>query len=93
MLFRSDRQNEASVKVTEKLKDMGIRVELDTRNEPLSGKIRDHTLQKVPYLVIIGHKEVESGRLSLRQHDGRELKDVPLEHFIQRLKEEIERKT
>ncbi|MFZ5845038.1 MAG: threonine--tRNA ligase, partial [Patescibacteria group bacterium] len=89
----TDRQNEASVKVAEKLKEASIRVEVDTRNEPLSGKIRDHTLQKVPYLVIIGHKEVESGKISLRERSGREIKDISLEHFIQRLKEEIERKT
>jgi threonyl-tRNA synthetase len=70
----------------------GIRVEVDFRNERLQAKIRDATLQKVPYLGIIGKREIESKSVSLRLRDGKDLGKVEISNLIQRLKQEIDKK-
>lgn len=66
----------------------GIRVETDMRNEKLSLKIREGVVKKVPYLVIIGKKEMASETLSVRVREGGELKDVTIHDFIARVKED-----
>jgi threonyl-tRNA synthetase len=66
----------------------GIRVETDMRNEKLSLKIREGVVKKVPYLLIIGKKEMASETLSVRVRDGGELKDVTIHDFIARVKED-----
>jgi threonyl-tRNA synthetase len=66
----------------------GIRAELDTRNEKLGLKIREGILRKVPYMVISGRKEMEAKTITVRVRDGEELKDVRLEEFINRVKED-----
>ena len=66
----------------------GIRSQLDTRNEKLNMKIREAILKKIPYLVIVGKREVEEKTLSVRSRDGGEQKNVTLADFIRRLKEE-----
>jgi len=68
--------------------DEDIRVELDTRNEKLNLKIREGIVKKVPYMVIVGKKEMENRTLSVRVRDGGELKDVKLSDFIERVREE-----
>jgi threonyl-tRNA synthetase len=66
----------------------GLRVEIDTRNEKLSLKIREGVVKKIPYLVIAGKKEMASDTISVRLRDGGELKDVGAKDFIARVKEE-----
>lgn len=66
----------------------GLRVQTDTRNEKLNLKIRDGVVKKVPYLVVVGKKEMESRTVSVRVRDGGELKDISVEEFINRVKEE-----
>lgn len=66
----------------------GLRVETDLRNEKLSLKIREGVVKKVPYLVIAGKKEMASETISVRVRDGGELKDVKVQDFIARVKEE-----
>jgi len=85
----TDDQNDYSNEVAEKLRAEGIRVEVDFRNERLQAKIRDATLQKVPYLGIIGKQEIESKSVSLRLRDGKDLGKVEISNLIQRLKQEI----
>jgi threonyl-tRNA synthetase len=65
-----------------------IRSQLDTRNEKLNMKIREAILKKIPYLVIVGKKEVEEKTLSIRSRDGGEQKKVTLADFIHSLREE-----
>jgi threonyl-tRNA synthetase len=65
-----------------------IRVETDFRNESLKLKIREAQLQKIPYMVVIGDREVENGGVSPRHHSGKDLKFLPLDEFISLLKEE-----
>jgi threonyl-tRNA synthetase len=88
----TDAQNDYCNEVAEKLRKEGIRVEVDSRNERLQAKIRDATLQKVPYLGIIGKQEVESNSVSLRLRDGKDLGKVQLEDLTNRLKQEIDKK-
>lgn len=68
--------------------DEGIRAELDTRNEKLSMKIREGAMEKVPYMVIAGKKEMNANLITVRMRDGGELKDVQLIDFIDRIKED-----
>jgi threonyl-tRNA synthetase len=71
------------------LKNQNIRASLDLRNEKIGFKIREHTIQRVPYLLIIGDREAESGAVAVRTRDGRDLGAMPVESFIQGLNAEI----
>ncbi len=66
----------------------GVRAELDLRNEKLGLKIRDGVTQKVPYMVVVGKKEMADGKISVRVRDGGELKDITGRDFIERVKED-----
>ena len=74
------------------LQKEGVRIEVDDRSEPMNAKIRDLTLQKIPYIGIIGDKEVENSTLSVRTRRGENLKPMKVEEFIHQLKDEIEHK-
>lgn len=75
--------------IADALKREDIRVETDLRNEKLGLKIRESVVKKIPYMVISGKNEVESNTLTVRVRDGGELKDIRLEDFIERVKDEI----
>ncbi|MBD8871770.1 threonine--tRNA ligase [Rhodanobacter sp. DHB23] len=77
--------------VTQTLVDKGFRVEADLRNEKVGYKIREHTLQKVPYLLVVGDREKESGAVSVRTRSGEDLGSMPLASFIERLEAETRR--
>ena len=95
----SDKVTDFAQKVYEQCKEAGIRVELDMSNQTIGAKIREATLQKVPYLCIIGEKEEsESNRvgkeiISIRTRDGRDLGNLELSEFLESIKKEIEKKT
>jgi len=80
-------------KAADALKAAGIRVELDARNESMQSKVRDHTLQKVPYLAIIGDREIEHTTVSVRKRGVGLLEAMTLTDFTTRLFHEIEAKT
>lgn len=88
----AERHNEAAITVRDSLRTQGIRAEADLRKEPMQGKVRDHTLQKVPYLAIIGDTEIHSNTVSVRSRRGENLKDIVLADFQAKLKNEIETK-
>ena len=88
----SEKQTEYSQKIAEQLKKSGLRVHLDVRNEKLGYKIREWQLQQVPYMLTLGDKEKESGRVSLRRRDGSTENDLDLQKFIDRLTREIAEK-
>ncbi|MEK7141383.1 MAG: His/Gly/Thr/Pro-type tRNA ligase C-terminal domain-containing protein, partial [Patescibacteria group bacterium] len=88
----AERHNEAAVKTLQTLRDAGLRVEIDDRNESMQAKIRNHTLQKVPYLAIIGDREIQGGTVSVRTRSGEDLGAVSLEQFVRNVNDEIERK-
>jgi threonyl-tRNA synthetase len=88
----SERTMDKSAEIYQKLRDAGLRVELDERNEKIGYKIREAQVQKIPYMVIIGEKEAEAGTVSVRsRHDG-DLGSMPVEDFLKLIKEVIETK-
>ena len=72
------------------LKKQGIRAYADLRNEKVGFKIREHTLKRVPYMLVCGAKEVESGMVALRTRKGEDLGQMDLDAFLGRLKQEIQ---
>ncbi|MEY4864090.1 MAG: hypothetical protein RLZ51_2185, partial [Pseudomonadota bacterium] len=76
--------------VVRTLKKRGFRVESDCRNEKIGYKIREHSLQKLPYLVVVGDKERQAGHVAIRARGGVDLGSMPLEAFIERLAAEVE---
>jgi len=88
----TDNQHEYSEKLKEKLHQEKIRVELDDRNEKVGYKIREAQLEKVPYMVVIGAKEVEDGTVSVRSREDSENKVMKIDEFIEKLKKQIENK-
>ncbi|MEI7564734.1 MAG: threonine--tRNA ligase [Burkholderiaceae bacterium] len=74
------------------LKKQGFRVESDLRNEKITYKIREHALQKVPYLLVVGDKELESNTVAVRARGGVDLGVMPLDAFVARLQQDIVQK-
>jgi threonyl-tRNA synthetase len=85
----SDAQREYAVEVTEKLKSLGFRVQADLRNEKITYKIREHSLQRLPYQLIIGDKEKEAGLVAVRSRSGEDLGQLTIEALVERLKSEM----
>jgi threonyl-tRNA synthetase len=86
----TDRQDEYIRRITESLKNQGFRVESDLRNEKVGFKIREHTLRRVPYLLVAGDKEVAANLLSVRTRSGKDLGTMVPEAFAKRLRVEVE---
>ncbi|MBR2013644.1 MAG: threonine--tRNA ligase [Clostridia bacterium] len=88
----SERTMEKSTEIYQQLRAAGLRVELDERSEKIGYKIREAQMQKIPYMVIIGEKEAEAGTVSVRsRHDG-DLGSMPVEDFLNLIKEVIDTK-
>lgn len=85
----SEGQADYARKVTEELKHNGIRVHADLRNEKITYKIREHSLQKLPYQIIVGDKEVAAQMVAVRTRAGLNMGQMPLSTLIERLKAEI----
>ncbi len=88
----TDNQGEYVKFVEKTLRDKGIRVIPDLRNEKIGFKIREHTIQRVPYLLVVGDKEVENQSLAVRTRDGQDLGVMTLEAFIEHLTADIARR-
>jgi len=85
----SQAQEEYATQVAQKFRDAGLRVQLDLRNEKITYKIREHSLQKLPYQLIIGDKEVAGSLVAVRTRSGEDLGQMTLEALLQRLQTEI----
>jgi len=81
-------QEEYVTQVADKLRAAGLRIKLDLRNEKITYKIREHSLQKLPYQLIIGDKEVEGSLVAVRTRSGEDLGQMTLEALLQRLQTE-----
>ena len=90
LLGITDRQDAYLREVAEFLKNQGLRVDIDLRNEKLGFKIREHTLQRVPYLLVAGDKEVAAQLLSVRTRSGKDLGQMSPQTFVERLRVELE---
>jgi len=87
----TERHNEYSKKIEEKLKE-NFRVSVDLRNEKIGKKIRDAEEEKVPFMLIIGDKEIKTGNIALRKHKEGMVGNFPLKEIEEKLKKEIEKK-
>jgi len=85
----SDAQAEYVAKVVSELKKCGLRAESDLRNEKITYKIREHSLQRLPYLLVVGDREMQSGQVAVRTRKGEDLGSMPVQSFIERLQAEI----
>jgi len=88
----SEKQDEYCKKVVETLGNQGFRVNSDLRNEKIGFKIRQHTLAKVPYLLVVGDREVESGAIAVRTRSGEDLGSMQVEAFAQHLAGDVKRR-
>ncbi len=85
----TDRQADYVEEVTNTLKNNGFRASADLRNEKIGFKIREHTLQRVPYLLVAGDKEVESNSVSVRTRSGEDLGVMTLDTLSKLLTDEV----
>jgi threonyl-tRNA synthetase len=88
----TDRQAEYCGNVVKSLQNKGFRVEADLRNEKIGFKIREHTIKRIPYLLVAGDKEVEAGTLAIRDRTGKDLGVLPLDAFVNLLEQDINRR-
>ena len=88
----TDGQAEYAQKVANLLKNQGFRVDLDLRNEKITYKIREHSLQKPPYILVVGEKEKADGAVAVRARGNQDLGVMPVSAFIQRLADDIAHK-
>ena len=86
----ADRHAAYAHTVAKQLKDLGFRVEVDTRSERMQAKIRDAQLQKIPYMMVAGDKEAEAGAVAVRLRSGEDLKAKPLAEVIAMIKQAVE---
>jgi threonyl-tRNA synthetase len=85
----TDDQAEFVSEVEETLKKQGFRVESDLRNEKIGFKIREHTIQRIPYILVVGNREVEGGAVSVRTQKGEDLGSMAVEAFADLMNKEV----
>ncbi|MGJ7535635.1 MULTISPECIES: threonine--tRNA ligase [unclassified Variovorax] len=85
----SEGQADYAAQVAKALQNQGLRVQLDLHNEKITYKIRKHSLQKLPYIVVVGDKEKEAGAVAVRARGNQDLGAMSLESFVQRLVQDI----
>ena len=89
----TDNHAEYADKIAEELEESGIRVEKDLRNEKIGFKIREAQLQKIPYMIILGDKEVETSTLSVRRRRSKETRTLDLKTFLNEVNEAVKNRT
>jgi threonyl-tRNA synthetase len=89
VLTITDRQADFAKSVEGTLRQAGLRVAADLRNEKITYKIREHSLQKLPYQLVVGDKEMQAGTVAVRTRGGEDLGTMPLDALVARLKDEV----
>ncbi len=85
----TDRQEGYAQELEQLLKNQGVRAQVDLRNEKIGFKIREHTLQRIPYLLVVGDREADSNTVAVRTRDGNDLGSMPAKDFVDRLQAEV----
>jgi len=85
----TDKQSEYCEKIAKKLQESGIRVKPDLRNEKIGFKIREHTLKRVPYMLVVGDKEMEAGEVAVRTRKGDDLGKMSIDEFLVKVGQDI----
>ena len=88
----TDRANDYCCRFADKLNDMGLRTEVDDRNEKISRKIRDAQMEKIPYMVVVGDRDMENGTVSPRHRTDGDLGAMSMDDFTRLLREEVDTK-
>jgi threonyl-tRNA synthetase len=85
----TDRQADYVRKLEKTLQKHGLRVIADLRNQKIGFKIREHTLQKIPYMLVVGDREVENSTVAVRTRNGEDLGSMSIDDLVARLTEEV----
>ena len=85
----SEKQGEYAEGVAKALRSAGLRAEADLRNEKITYKIREHSLNKLPYQIVVGDKEMAANLVAVRTRGGQDLGQMSVESLIERLQEEV----
>ncbi len=93
MIPISERHADYASKVAVQLKAVGVRVHVDARNEKMNAKIREHAMQKVPFLLVVGDKEAEAGKVNVRTRGKEKTEDMPAAEFVEKINRLIEQKS
>jgi threonyl-tRNA synthetase len=93
MIPIAERHVDYANKVADQLKAIGVRVQVDARNEKMNAKIREHAMQKVPFLLVVGDKESEAGKVNVRTSGKEKTEDLPAGEFVEKVKKLIAEKT
>jgi threonyl-tRNA synthetase len=88
----ADRHNEYAHQIARELQEAGLHVEVDDSSERMQAKIRDAQLQKIPYMLVVGDREVEKGRVAVRLRTEEDLGPRPVEEFVSMAREAIAEK-
>jgi len=86
MIPISERHKDYAEKVAAQLREVEVRVEVDARNEKMNAKIREHAMQKVPFLLVVGDKEAEAGSVNVRTRGKEKTEDMPASEFVEKIK-------
>jgi len=92
LLTVTDRADDYAREVCRRFEDAGVRIELDDRNEKIGKKIREATLEKIPYMLVVGDRDVENGTVSVRRRSGEDEGALAADAFLSRVCEEIRTK-
>jgi len=93
MIPIAERHSEYAEKVASQLRASGVRVEVDSRNEKMNAKIREHAMQKVPFLLVVGDKEAEANKVNVRTRGKEKTEDMSTAEFAERIKKLIAEKS
>ena len=88
----TDAQADYCREIAKRLQNQGLRVNLDLRNEKITYKIREHSMQKLPYILVVGDKEKEAGAVAVRARGNKDLGVMSLEAFVQTIASDITQK-
>ncbi len=93
MIPIAERHTEYANKVAAQLKAAGVRVEVDARNEKMNAKIREHAMQKIPFLLVVGDKEAEANKVNVRTRGKEKTEDMPTAEFVEKIRSLIAEKS
>ena len=85
----SEHQADYAEKVTKELQNKGFRADIDLRNEKIGFKIREHTMRRVPYLIVVGDREAQDNAAAVRTREGEDLGVMTLEDFVETLQKDV----
>jgi len=84
----SEKQSDFVADIEQKLKKQGLRVISDLRNEKIGFKIREHSMQRYPYILVVGGREMENGEIAVRKRGGEDLGSMSVEAFVELINQE-----